>query len=120
MAENEQKWQYVAEYRHDGPCVTKVRLHETPQNWRVLECIAVYGGVSWTVREGRLIRKRQFKNAIFDWYDDSLEALDKQLARIESRARETLNGYVRHREALQRAIEDARAIGTVAGDKAGE
>lgn len=111
MVENEERWQYVAEYRHDGACVTKVRLHETPQNWRVLEAIPLYGSVSWAVREGKLIRKRTYKGKIFAWYDDALEHLARKLTLIEERARQTLNGYVRNREDIQRKLEDARAIG---------
>lgn len=112
MSEKEQKWKYVAEYRISDPCVTKVRLKETPQNWRVLEAIAVYGGQSYNLREGRLIRKSQYRNQIFDWYDEALESLDKRLGRMVDRARSTLNEYIHQREDIQHAIGESRAIGT--------
>lgn len=46
MTEQEERWQYIAEYRYDEATVTKVRLRETPLNWRVLEAIPVIGSRS--------------------------------------------------------------------------
>lgn len=112
MTEQEERWQYIAEYRYDEATVTKVRLRETPLNWRVLEAIPVIGSRSYNLRDGGLIRKTQYKGKIFDWYDDALENLIERLGRIEERARVNLNHYIRQREELEEKLENARSIGT--------
>jgi hypothetical protein len=110
---DEERWYYIAEYGIISPSVTKARLRETPQNYRVLETIHVYGNPSYQVREGKLIRKAAYRNSIFDWPDEALEYIEKRLTRIIRRARSSLATYVRQREDLQHAIGKYRQTYTV-------
>lgn len=109
MPENDEaQWKYVAKFSFGKPSVVKVRLHETPQNWRVMESIPVYGS-PYGFEEGKLLLKRKHQRDMFDWFIDALKALNLRMTGSITRLERNLADAKAEREKIITLIREILA-----------